>query len=653
MFDSRARSLVAAAAACILLPAPAWSWSWRGGAPGGGQYAALDQIDRGNVAKLELAWIYRTGHVEGLSEALRDITSVQDTPIIAAGSLIVCTPFGRLIALDPATGAERWSFDPKVDRNIEQAGRYTCRGVAQWTDPEAADDAACATRLLYGTIDRRAFAIDAATGRPCEDFGEDGVVAVEPDKPLLFSGEFQFRTVPAVIGDVAVFGSMVFDTIRNDSPRGTVRAFDARSGRLRWTFEPIPQDSGDPAFATWEEGSAHHTGNANVWAFMSVDEGRDLVFLPTTSPANDFYGGTRPGDNRYTDSVVALRGSTGELVWHFQIVHHDLWDYDLPAQPILIDLERDGASVPAVVQLTKQGLTFVLHRESGAPLFPVEERPVPPSDIEGERASPTQPFPLAPPPLAATSVTPEDAWGLTFIDRWMCRRRIERLRHGPLYTPPSLEGTVQPASSGGGANWGGGAWDPQRRLLVVPTMNIPGVLTLRERAPEETWRMPPFDVKQEMGGPQFGAPHKAGLTFLSSPLGVPCTAPPWGRLTAIDLDRGTIAWQVALGSIEKLLPIEIEWELGTPPAGGPLATAGGLVFIAATLDDKFRAFDIETGEKLWQTELPTGGHATPMSYLAGGRQFVLIEAGGHPMFGSQAGDYVLAFALPHGSHAAR
>jgi len=586
------------------------------------------------------------GYLEGLSDKLRQLATVQDTPIIAAGSLIVCTPFARIIALNPATGAERWSFDPQVDRDIEQAMRYTCRGVAQWTDPTVATDAPCRTRLLLGTIDRRILAIDAASGARCADFGSNGEITITPERETLFDGEFQFRAVPSIVGDVAVFGSMVFDTIRADSPRGTVRAFDVRTGAPRWHFEPIPQEPQDPAYVTWEEGSAQRTGNGNMWSFMAVDEVRDLVFVPTTSPANDFYGGTRPGDNRYTNSVVALRGGTGEVVWDFQIVHHDLWDYDLPAQPVLIELERDGSSVPAVVQLTKQGLVFVLHRETGEPLFPVEERSVPASDVEGERAAPTQPFPLAPPSLVATKIEPDDAWGFTFLDRWACKRKIESLRHGPLYTPPSLKGTVQPASSGGGANWGGGAWDPERKFIVVPTLNIPGVVTLRERSPDATWRMPPFDANSEMGGPQFGAPYRAGITFLSSPIGVPCTAPPWGRLSAVDLSDGTIAWQVPLGSIEKMLPVEIEWELGTPAAGGPIATAGGLVFIGATIDDKFRAFDIETGEKLWQTELPTGGHATPMTYMADGRQFVVIEAGGHPMYGSGVGDYVIAFALP-------
>jgi quinoprotein glucose dehydrogenase len=625
-------------------------WDYYGGDAGGSRYSALEQINRDNVASLAVAWSYRTGEIERRSPKHADSQVGQNTPIIAAGSLIACTPYGRVIALDPENGRERWAFEPNADVLAEDAYFPKCRGVSQWRDAEAPEGAACRHRIIYGTWDRRVIALDAATGRRCPDFGDGGEVALDLGKPLIKNEIAQITSPPAVIGDVAVVGSFLIDSVRPDAPSGKVRAFDARTGRLRWEFDPVPRDPADPARGTWGGDSADTTGQANVWAPMSVDAERDLVFLPTTSPSVDFYGGSRPGENRYANSLVALRGSTGEVVWHFQITHHDLWDYDLPAQPILVDLPRNGAMVPAVVQLTKQALVFVFNRETGAPLFPIEERPVPVDGVEGEWISPTQPVPLAPPALVAQGIAPEDAWGFTPLDRWLCRREIEALSYGPLYTPPSFRGTIQMPSFAGGANWGGGAVDPERRLLIVGTTHLAGVSRLVPRAEREgPAELPGGDLA--MAGrvynfPMFGMPYWIEMEMLMSPLGVPCTAPPWGRLSAVDLVDGTIKWQVPLGSLEKLLPIPIPLEMGTPLAGGAIVTRAGLAFIGGSADEKFRAFDSDTGEVLWSAELPAGGHATPMTYEAGGRQFVVITAGGHALLGSPPGDYVVAFALP-------
>ena len=383
---------------------------------------------------------------------------------------------------------------------------------------------------------------------------------------------------------------------------------------------------------------------------MVADEERDLLFLPTSSPSNDYYGGRRAGDNRYSNSVVALRGATGEIVWHFQISHHDVWDYDLPSQPILIDLERDGEMIPALVQITKQGFVFVFNRETGEPLFPVEERPVPQGGVPGEQLSPTQPFPVAPPPFIKQGVTVDDAWGFTFVDRWYCKQTIAASRQGGIYTPPSLEGTtVQPGVTGGG-NWGGGAFDPGTGLLVVSSTRIPASIRLVPASAEEDRAKPPKSAGIGYLFPQSGDRYMADTKFIMSPFGAPCTKPPWGGLTAIDLNDGTIEWDVKLGSIHRMTPLPFAlpfyWNLGTPVAGGPMVTAGGLVFIGAAADRIFRAFDIETGEVLWKDELPAGANANPMTYTADGRQYVVIVAGGHGRLASGIGDYVVAYALP-------
>lgn len=367
--------------------------------------------------------------------------------------------------------------------------------------------------------------------------------------------------------------------------------------------------------------------------------------MPTGSASPDFYGGERRGENLYADSVVALRAATGDLVWHFQTVHHNLWDYDVPAQPTLVSIWREGKAIPAVAQATKTGHLFLLHRETGEPLLPVEERPVPASDVAGEEAWPTQPFPIAPPPLVPQHLQPEDAWGLTFWDRGRCRERIRSLRSEGIFTPPSLRGTLIFPGNGGGTNWGSVAFDPERGLLLVNTSRVAHIVTLLPREG--------YDAVKEANprveiSPQLGTPYGMRRDVLLSPLGIPCNPPPWGTLAAVELATGAVRWEVTLGTTRDLAPIPISRPWGTPNMGGPIVTAGGLVFIGAAMDDYLRAFDVETGEELWKGRLPAGGQATPMTYRVrkGARQHVLIAAGGHQRMGTRLGDAIVAFALP-------
>jgi quinoprotein glucose dehydrogenase len=658
------RSLLVAAVAAASPPATSAGWTFYGGDAGGSHYSPLAQIDRGNVGRLQLAWEYRTGELERHPD-LKQFASFHATPLhlpaAAGGSLAFCTPFNRIIALDPATGAERWVFDPEV--KIGPPGtRYNCRGIAYWADPAAPAGAACAHRLFMGTKDLRLVAVDARTGRPCGGFGRNGEVDVgdavraeaEAKATLigrsanLRYGDIEFSSPPVLAGDRVVLGSSNNTKFRrNDGPGGAVRAFDARTGALRWSFDPVPRNPGDPAAADWNADSLATTGAANVWSIMSYDAARDLLFLPTASAAPDFFGGTRPGDNRYANSVVAVRGATGEVVWHYQLVHHDVWDLDLPAQPILVTVRQNGRAIPAVIQLTKMGLVFVFDRDTGTPLFPVTERPVPQDAVPGEVVSPTQPYPSRPEPLVPAGLDPDDAWGFTFIDRGTCRRTIERARHGSYYQPPSLEGTVNfPGMAVN--NWGGGGFDPDRNLLVVPINRAPTftqLIPLDQLDPEALAN--PMAGLMGIPGKLDGTPYAQVFKPLLSPLFSPCNAPPWGELAAIDLGDGSIRWRRTLGVLDKLMPVPLPLPWGTPTAGGPIVTGGGLVFIGATMDERFRAFDVETGRQLWEAMTPTASMATPMTYEADGRQFVVVASGGHMwQYAFKIGDSLVAYAMP-------
>ena len=619
-------------------------WQHYGGDAGGTRHAESRQITPQNVDRLEIAWTYRTGEL-GVGFVRADKLSFEATPILIDDTLYLSTPTDIVIALDAATGKHRWRHDPKIPRHLHYA-EATSRGVSWWTDETADAGARCSQRIFIGTLDARLIALDAHNGARCADFGSNGSVDLSAGARPTELGQYLVTSPPAVYKDLIVVGSAIGDNRGVELERGIVRAFDARTGAQRWSWDPIPTAPTEATHRGWTEQSAQRTGGANAWSMLSVDTGRGLIFVPTGSASPDFFGGERPGLNNYANSLVALRADTGELVWYRQLIHHDLWDYDLAAQPMLIDIERDGKAIPAVVQATKTGMLFVFDRETGEPVFEIVERPVPLSTVAGEAASPTQPFPATPALVSHAAITPQDAWGLTVIDRARCRELIGKYRSEGLFTPPSLQGTILSPSFAGGVNWGSLAYDHERQLILAAVNHLPMVATLVPRDRFEPMRKSGSYPDSEFAR-QTGTPYGMRREMLASPLGLPCTAPPWGSLAAVDLRRNAIRWQVVLGSTRDRTPWFVPSRtIGMPNMGGPLITAGGLVFIGAATDNYLRAFDIETGSELWKGRLPAGGQATPMSYEVGGRQFVVIAAGGHGGLKTKQGDYVIAFALP-------
>jgi quinoprotein glucose dehydrogenase len=624
-------------------------WGFYGGDAFGQHFSSLDQIKRENVGQLTVAWTYRTGELgEGFARDSK--LTFEATPVLAFGLLYLETATNIVIALDPETGVQKWRYDPKIDRKRRYSD-VAGRGVSVWEDTDPKRQGTCARRVFVGTLDARLIALDAGSGQPCADFGTTGQVDLSANVRIRDRDDYEVTSPPAIVGDTVVVGSSVGDNRAVDVERGVIRAFDARTGAQRWSFDPIPDSPTHPAAAQWNLSQAATTGAANSWGVMSVDEEHGYVLIPTGSASPDFYGGKRLGSNRFANSLLAIDASNGKLVWNQQLVHHDLWDFDLAAQPALVDIEIQGIPVPAVIQATKTGMLYVFDRKKGQPLFPITEKPVPASTVPGEQASPTQPFSSIPSLVSQRRIDPADAWGITFWDRAKCRDLIASHRNEGIFTPPDLRGTILSPSYIGGINWGGIAIDESRQRVFAAVNHLPTVVTLM--SPETLEQQAKSDDYPHSDfARQSGTPYAVRREPLLSPWGLPCTAPPWGTLVSIDLRRNRIVWQVPLGSTESIGP----WfaptrNFGTPHMGGPIATAGDLIFVGAAMDSYFRAFDLETGRELWKHRLPAGGQATPMTYRAGHdlRQYVVIAAGGHGTLGTQRGDYVVAFALPKGA----
>ena len=652
-------------------------WPTYGGDAGGQRYSNAAQITRENVSGLHPVWTYHTHALESSNRSVSK-SDFEATPILFHETLYLTTPFDRIIALDPETGAERWTYDPRLSDKVA-ATNYASRGVAAWQGEGGAS--ACSSRIFVATLDARLIAVDSATGKPCADFGKDGQVDLTFNVATRMFYRYRFfgnTSPPTVVGDVVVIGSAVADNQAVDVEPGVVRGYDVHSGRLLWTWDPLP----------WAATQHPRTGAGNVWSVIAADPANNLVFLPTGAPSPDFYGGLRLGDNKDANSIVALDARTGKKVWAFQLVHHDVWDYDVAAEPLLFEFR---GHIPAVAVAAKPGVLFVLNRLTGEPLYPVEERPVPVSDIPGEHLSVTQPFSSLP------SLNP-----ITLDKSHLnaaCVAKLSKLRYDGIFTPPSLQGTLEYPGSLGGVNWGSMSFDPQAGVLYANTNRsayevrlVPQLSTLWQLArAKEAWtalatlvvslgligsvirrRFLPAVAGVALGAvlllvgslfvnpdrfqrnhnmvnnpdaegelsPDTGAPYRIFRRVLQDNEGRPCTSQPWGATVAMDLNAGKVLWEKPLGTL-------IAGEhTGTVGFGAPIVTAGGLLFTAASSEPLLRAIDKTTGEEVWAGKLPAPAQSTPMTYTLHGRQFVVVDAGGHGGLGTPLGDSVVAFALP-------
>ncbi|MBV6286916.1 membrane-bound PQQ-dependent dehydrogenase, glucose/quinate/shikimate family [Pseudomonas aegrilactucae] len=635
--------------------ATAQDWQHYGNSPKGTRFTPLDQINKANVDQLKVAWSYRTGEIaEGASES-------QNTPIQVADTVYTCTPLSKVIALDADTGKERWTFDSKPT-NDKTWNR--CRGLgyyepAKVTQPfpfagraptPQATGSACSRRIVQVTLDARLIEIDADTGRPCEHFGDKGSVDLTQGLGLVDEGVpyYAYTSAPTVARNLIILGGWVFDGRSTDEPSGVVRAFSADTGELVWAW-----DLGNPAITRLPpEGQTYTRSTPNMWSTPAFDDELGLVYLPTGNQQPDFWGGNRPPlTEQYSSAVVALDMATGRERWTFQTVHHDIWDYDVAAQPALYDVpDGKGGKIPALIQLTKRGQIFMLDRRTGQPIADVVEKPVPQAHAEGDWVARTQPYSVGMPALGAEPLTEQDMWGATFFDQLMCRINFRQLNYQGEFTAPSTDETLIYPGYYGGFNWGGAAIDERSGYLFLNDIRIPQVVKLVKRENVDLSHLKSghgVGSTYPMDGTPFVIDHKA----FNSPLGIPCQSPPWGVFAAIDLKTRQQVWERPAGTVQDAvingvranLPIP----LGMPTLGGGVSTAAGLVFYAGTQDFYLRALDIATGEQVWKGRLPVGAQATPMSYVSprSGRQYVVVVAGGARQ-SPDRGDYVIAYALP-------
>ncbi|MEP6784520.1 MAG: membrane-bound PQQ-dependent dehydrogenase, glucose/quinate/shikimate family [Sphingomonadales bacterium] len=664
------RSLVALAAVQIVLLGAGWfvvrdtaptfsgsqdavatadpvGWANYGGDWRADHFSSAAQITPANAPRLQRAWTYRVGGMDDLGTNSRFTA----TPLAIGDTLYLCNPRNIVVALDSATGRERWRHDPKVDAS--KVFSVVCRGVSYHAGSGSEH---CASRILEATLDARLIAIDARDGKPCAKFGQDGAVDLRPGVQPRDDHYYYVTSPPAILDDLAILGGYVIDNQRIDAPHSVIRAFDVKTGALRWTWDAgahpdAPKPPPDGLFTP---------GNPNAWTSFSIDPALGLVYIPTGNSSPDFFGGLRtPAAEKFGTSIVALDARAGTLRWSFQTVHHDLWDYDMPAEPALVDMpDAAGRLVPALVGVGKTGEVFLLDRRTGKPISPVEERAVPRSDVPGERAAATQPFSVGMPSFAPPSLRETDMWGATPIDMLMCRVRFRELRYEGAYTPPSTRESLFSPGTFGAINWGGVAIDRQRGLMIVNSSSMPFIGRLVPRKEADAEGAAPFDpakvraMQQAKGRPMppmpmEGTPFGLRLMPFLSPLYFPCQAPPWGKIAAIDLKTRKLAWERPFGTTKGLAPFGLSLPVGIFNLGGAVTTASGVTFIGAATDGYLRAFQTSTGRELWRDMLPAGGQATPISYAArDGRQMVAIVAGGHGSLRTKRGDYVVAYALP-------
>lgn len=612
-------------------------WDHYGQDQGGSRYSEATEIDSSNVGTLDVAWEFHTGQM-GEGWAAQDKLSFQTTPILWQRQLYFTTGFNEVFAVNAQTGQLIWKFDPKIPKDRRYA-EVASRGVSIWHGKGNLD---CSHRLFFGTLDARLIALDATTGKPCLDFGNQGEVDLTQDVGLKDLVDYTITSPPAILGNSVVLGSAIGDNRAVTVERGIVRSFDAVSGKLNWAWDPVPTSPEDDYYDEWQ-GQGAQNGAANAWSVFSADSDNGIVYIPTGSASPDFYGGQRPGNNNYANSLVALNAESGKVIWHFQFVHHDVWDYDTASQPVLFSLMKDGLEIPAVAQATKMGMVFIFNRLTGEALFPIEERAVPQSPVPGDTLSPTQPFSSLPTLADHYPITEEHAWGIIPGDRRECAKLIRQYRSEGIYTPPSLQGSLMWPGYGGGSNWGSVSIDPHKQILVGNVTQMPMVVTLypRKAGLELVSEGIIEDYSEQRGTPYIMERH----AFVS-PWDIPCINPPWGKVVAINLQSGRKIWEVPLGTIQDDAPALVpNIKYGMPNMGGNITTASGLIFVAASTDHYLRAFDLENGDELWRGRLPAGGQATPLTYTIDGKQYVVIAAGGHGGLGTKIGDSLLAFAL--------
>jgi quinoprotein glucose dehydrogenase/quinate dehydrogenase (quinone) len=614
-------------------------WRHYGNTQAGTRFSPLTQITLDNIQQLEPAWTYRTGVVQQ-----GETSHLQATPLMVNNSLYFCTQTNIVIALDPETGQEKWRYDPAVDPTGGSLVR-TCRGVAYVELSDAAD---CPQRIISASFDSRLFALDANTGRPCESFGDQGFVDLKRGMGKVDAGFSYMSSAPVVVRNKIIVNGWIADNVSVGEPSGVIRAFDARTGEFAWAWDlGRPGEYGEPA-----PGETYARGTPNSWAPMSADDELGMVYVPTGNATPDHWGGHRtPEMDKYSTSIVALSAETGEPQWHFQTVHHDLWDYDVASQPTLLDLDIDGERVPVLLQPTKVGQVFMFDRRDGRLLADVEEMPVPQDPAKGDWMSPTQPVSTQMPSFSTEVLEEKDMWGITPFDQLWCRIFFRELRYEGRYTPVGSEraSLIYPGV-GGGMNWGGVSVDPERGVMLVNSLHIGSVIQLIPRD-EQTGEAGKAQKLHATAGPAFGTPYSFYWNTYVSPLGVPCNEPAYGKMSAVDLRTKQVIWSVPLGTARDSGPFGtgfgLPLKMGVPNFGGSVTTRSGLVFIGATHEEAIRAFDIRTGEVVWKARLPAAGAATPMTYIspASGRQFIVIVAGGHRTMQAPLGDYVQAFAI--------